>query len=182
MTGATGFVGANLTRDLIQQGCRVSAIVRDESKFRSILGSDCANRVNVLQGDLLDRASLANLNSQLERATGGLDVVVHTVGGGPLTSNRSLAAGIFDLNYKTTSNLIEILESSQKLGSLKLFVYFSSLAAMGVPDSNAARIRYDEASACNPVLPYEQAKFETETLLKEFANKRRVKTAVLRFP
>jgi len=182
VTGATGFVGADLTRELARQGCNVYAIVRDETKFRAILGSDCANRVNVLVGDLLDRASVRNLTTQVQNLANGLDVVVHTVGGGPLTSNRALASGIFDLNYKTTTNLTEILESSEKLGSLRLFVYFSSLAAMGMPNSNGDLVRYDEASPCNPVLPYEQAKLETETFLRGFANKHRVRTAVLRFP
>src|SRR5262249_22753016 len=83
---------------------------------------------------------------------------------------------------KTTTNLTEILESSGKVDSLRLFVYFSSLAAMGMPDSNGDRVRYDEASPCNPVLPYEQAKLETETFLRDFANKHGVRTAVLRFP
>ena len=171
-----------MTRELVRQGCTVYAIVRDERKFRAILGSDCSNRVNILKGDLLDSPSLESLTKQLENLASYLDVVVHTVGGGPLTSNRSLAPAIFDLNYKTTTNLIEVLETSRKLGSLSLFVYFSSLAAMGMPASNGDRIRYDEASPCHPVLPYERAKFETETFLKNFANKHRVKTAVLRFP
>jgi len=182
VTGATGFVGADLTRELVRQGHNVYAIVRDESKFRTILGADYANRVNILKGDLLDSVGLANLKKQLENLANPLNVVVHAVGGGPLTSNRSLAPGIFDLNYKTTANLIEILETSQKPGSLNLFVYFSSLAAMGVPNSNGDVVHYDEASSCNPILPYEQAKFETEMLLKGFANKHGVKTAVLRFP
>ena len=182
VTGATGLVGADLTRDLVRQGYNVYAIVRDETKFREILGSDYVNRVNVLVGDLLDRASLGNLKKQLESLAESFDVVVHTVGGGPLTSNRALAPGIFDLNYKTTTNLIEILETGEKFGSLRLFVYFSSLAAMGMPDSNGDCVRYDEASSCNPVLPYEQAKLETETFLRGFANKHGVRTAVLRFP
>jgi len=182
VTGATGFVGVDLTRELVRQGYSVYAIVRDERKFRAVLGDECAGRVNVLLGDLLDRTSLGNLTKQLQNLANNFDVVVHTVGGGPLTSNRSLAPGIFDLNYKTTANLIEVMETSQKLGSLRLFVYFSSLAAMGVPDANGDLIHYNEASACNPVLPYERAKFETEAFLRDFANKRRVKTAVLRFP
>ncbi len=182
VTGATGFVGANLTRELVQQGCKVYAIVRDESRFRSVLGSNYADRVSILKGDLLDSSDLGNLKKQLENLADNLDVVVQTVGGGPLTSNPALAPAIFDLNYRTTFNLIGILESSQKLRSLRLFVYFSSLAAMGMPESNGDRILYDESSSCNPVLPYERAKFETEVLLKEFANKHAVKTVVLRFP
>lgn len=181
VTGASGFVGANLTRELVRQGYKVYAIVRDESKFRSILGGEHAGSVTVLKGDLLDDSHLENLKSQLTKLE-DIDVVVQTVGGGPLTSNRSLAPGIYDLNLKTTTNLIRILEDSQKLTSTRLFLYFSSLAAMGMPEANEARIHYDETSACNPVLPYERAKFETETFLKDFSAQRGLKTVALRFP
>jgi nucleoside-diphosphate-sugar epimerase len=131
---------------------------------------------------LLDGSDLESLKRQLSKLEDKLDVVVQTVGGGPLTSNRSLAPAISDLNFKTTTNLIRILGDSQKLPSTKLFIYFSSLAAMGMPESNGARIHYDETSACNPVLPYERAKFETEAFLKDFADRRGLKTVALRFP
>lgn len=182
VTGATGLAGANLTRELVQQGYQVYAIVRDENKFRSILGDNYASRVHVLKGNLLDGSDLENLRDQLAKLEDNLDVVVQTVGGGPLTSNRSLAPAIFDLNFKTTTNLMRILEDSQKLSSTKLLVYFSSLAAMGMPTSNGASIRYDETSACNPVLPYERAKFETEAYLEGFACKHGLRTVALRFP
>jgi len=182
LTGASGFAGTHLTRELVQQGHQIHAIVRDENKFRSALGENYADRVYIQKGDLLDPSAITNLKGQLAKLEDNFDVVIQTVGGGPLTSNRALAAGIFDLNYKTTTNLIRVLEDSGKLSSTSLFVYFSSLAAMGMPESNGTRIHYDETSACNPVLPYEQAKFETEAFLKDFANKHKCKTVVLRFP
>lgn len=182
VTGASGFAGANLTRELVQQGHKVYALVRDPNKLLSALGSGHAERVSMLTGDLLDRVDLENLQNQLAKLEDNLDVVVQTVGGGPLTSNRSLAARISDLNYKTTTNLMAILEGSSKLSSTTLLVYFSSLAAMGMPESNGATIHYNETSPCNPVLPYEQAKLETETFLKDFANQHNVRTVVLRFP
>ena len=182
VTGATGFAGTSVTRELVKQGCKVYAIARDDQKLRRLLGSDDADGVCILKGDLLVSADLENLKNQLENMVGNLDVVVHTVGGGPLTSNRAFAPSISDLNYKTTRNLVSILEGSQKLRSLRLFLYFSSLAAMGIPKASGDRILYNETSACNPVLPYEQAKFETESYLKELANQHRFKTVVLRLP
>lgn len=182
VTGATGFAGAIITRELVQRGYKVYAIARDEGKLRSLLGSSDADRVSILRGDLLVSADLENLGNQLKNMVGNLDVVVQTVGGGPLTSNRAFASSIYDLNYKTTCNLVSILEGSQKLRSLRLFLYFSSLAAMGLPSGSGDRILYNETTACNPVLPYEQAKFGTESYLKELANKHRFKTVVLRLP
>jgi len=182
LTGASGFAGTHLIREFVGLGHKVYPVVRDENKFRSVLEEDYAGRVCVLKGDLLDGSATANLKGQLAKLKEDIDVVVQTVGGGPLTSNRALAPGIYDLNYKTTTTLIGALEQSGRLSSIKMFVYFSSLAAMGIPESNGACIHYDEESACNPVLPYEQAKFETEVFLKGFASRNKCKTVVLRFP
>ena len=182
VTGATGFAGANVTRELVKQGYKVYAIARDEKKMHRLLGGDYADRVTILKGDLLVSADLESLEKQLASMIDKLDVVVQTVGGGPLTSNPALAPGIFDLNYKTTSNLVGILENSQKLGSLRLLLYYSSLAAMGLPSTSGNQILYNESSACNPVLPYERAKFETESFLKELTSRYGFKTVVLRFP
>jgi nucleoside-diphosphate-sugar epimerase len=182
VTGATGFAGASITRDLVDKGCRVFAIARDEQKLRSLLGSTHGEGVKILSGDLLRSADLESLETQLRNLSDKLDVVVHTVGGGPLTSNRAFAGGIFDLNCKTTSNLAGLLERSGKLKSLRLFVYFSSLAAMGLPNATGNEILYDERSTCKPVLPYEQAKLQAETCVDGLAQNHGLKTVILRFP
>ncbi|MBI3297419.1 MAG: NAD-dependent epimerase/dehydratase family protein [Elusimicrobia bacterium] len=54
VTGATGFVGANLARLLLAKGLRVRALARPNSDRRGLKGLD----VEVVEGDLLDKASL----------------------------------------------------------------------------------------------------------------------------
>jgi nucleoside-diphosphate-sugar epimerase len=104
------------------------------------------------------------------------------IGGGPLTSNRRFAAEIVALNYQTTVNLMRLLQATRKLDSLSLFVYFSSLAAMGIPGSISDTIVYSESTSCNPVLPYEEAKLKTEEFLEETTRQANFKTVILRFP
>jgi nucleoside-diphosphate-sugar epimerase len=182
VAGATGFAGASVTRELSKQGYKVYTIARDAEKLRQILGTEYADSVTILKGDLLVSADLETLEKQMTSMIGQLDVVVQTVGGGPLTSNSALGPDIYDLNYKTTSNLVGILERSQKLQSLRLLVYYSSLAAMGMPTASGDQIIYTESNGCNPVLPYECAKLETESFLKVIASRSGFKTVVLRFP
>jgi nucleoside-diphosphate-sugar epimerase len=180
VTGASGFVGADLTKKLLDEGYTVFAVVRSQKKLARTLPSSYLDRVTVLEGDLLVDADLTKLQHQLQDMTGNLDMVLDLAGGGPLTANNKVQS--FNTNFKTTSNLIQILENSKKLSSITLFVYYSSLAAMGLPGVAGDRILYNENTVCNPVLPLERGKLESESFLKELASKYGFKTVVLRFP
>ena len=182
VTGATGFVGSRLIRTLIDRGYETYAIARSAEKLIEIVGRDPGDRLTILEGDLLKDADIAQLERDFATQAKALDFVIHLVGGGPLTSNNAFAKEITDLNYTATANLLRILEKAYKLSSISLFVYFSSLAAMGMPISKEHRILYSEATACNPVLPYETAKLDTETLLREAAMQYNLKTLILRLP
>ena len=182
VTGATGFVGSRLIRTLIGRGYETYAIARSAEKLIEIVGRGPGDRFTILEGDLLKDADIAQLERDFATQAKDLDFVIHLVGGGPLTSNNAFAEEITDLNYTATANLLRILEKTYKLSSISLFVYFSSLAAMGMPISKEHRILYSEATVCNPVLPYERAKLDTETLLREAAMRYNLKTLILRLP
>src|SRR3954471_2399819 len=66
VTGATGKVGSRLTRRLAQRGDRVSALVRDRARAADLR----ADRIELVEGDLLDADSLA-------AAVRSVDAVVH---------------------------------------------------------------------------------------------------------
>jgi UDP-glucose 4-epimerase len=182
VTGATGFVGSRLIRTLIDRGYETYAIARSAKKLIEIVGRGSGDRFTILEGDLLKDADIAQLTRDFTTQTKDLDFVIHLVGGGPLTSNNAFAKEIIDLNYTATVNILRVLEKAGKLSSITLFVYFSSLAAMGMPISKEHRILYSEAIACNPALPYEIAKLDTETLLRETAMRYNLKTLILRLP
>lgn len=55
LTGATGFVGAHLARQLVDQGWRVTALVRSGTSLRDLEGLD----LDVREGDITDADSLA---------------------------------------------------------------------------------------------------------------------------
>jgi dihydroflavonol-4-reductase len=69
VTGATGFIGSHLVRELVVAGHDVRALVRPHADRRGLAGVD----VRVCQGDLFDGDSL-------RRATRGCDTVFHTAG------------------------------------------------------------------------------------------------------
>ncbi len=109
VTGATGFVGVHLIRKLLKEDFSVFAIARDEKRLLELLGKIPYDRLVILRGDLLSTADLERLSHDLQNRVGDLHVVIHLVGGGPLTSNKNLAPQVFDLNYTTTANLVRSL-------------------------------------------------------------------------
>src|SRR4051812_3966808 len=57
VTGATGFVGSNLTRLLLEKGCDVRVLVRKGSDRRNLPASAGAS-LQVFEGDLRDADSV----------------------------------------------------------------------------------------------------------------------------
>lgn len=69
MTGATGFIGSALARELVESGHEVTAVVRDPAAARDLAGRG----VRLERGDVGDVGSLA-------RAFAGADGVFHVAG------------------------------------------------------------------------------------------------------
>ena len=68
VTGATGLLGNNLVRELVQRGHRVKALARSLSKAREQLGG---LDIDLVEGDLTDVPAF-------KAALAGVDVLFHT--------------------------------------------------------------------------------------------------------
>ena len=55
VTGAAGFIGANLVHELVARGHRVKALVRPNGDLRGLVGAEC----ELIEGDINDRTKLA---------------------------------------------------------------------------------------------------------------------------
>ena len=109
ITGATGFIGGELTRQLVAQGHKVVALVRSPAADLATLG------VTLHQGDITDRASL-------RAGMTGVDGVFHVAAWYKLGSpDRAVAERV---NVEGTRNVLEMMREL----SIPRGVYTSTLA------------------------------------------------------
>lgn len=127
ITGISGRIGANLAKELVQQGHTVRGLIWPRDPRREKLSS---LRVELVDGDLTDRASV-------DRAVAGMDAIYHLgaafQGGGPFTNDE-----YFEINTRGTFNMLEAAHNRSE--HLKHFFYASSDALYrkyvpgGIPD------------------------------------------------
>lgn len=113
VTGASGYVGNNVVRRLVEMGRPVRALVRDMEKTRIRLG-DLASKVEIVQGDVMDRASL-------DKAMKGATSVIHLVA---IALERG-GATYEEVNYQGTINVVNAAEAA----GIKRFINMSQCGA-----------------------------------------------------
>ncbi|MCH7637897.1 MAG: SDR family oxidoreductase [Bacteroidetes bacterium] len=117
VTGATGFLGATLTRQLVAGGHAVRILRREHSKLDLL--NDTANRLEHVIGDVTDYPSVL-------AAMEGVQHVYHAaayVGFG----GKKDEARLMDVNVRGTAN---VADAAREAGVMQM-VHVSSIAALG---------------------------------------------------
>ncbi len=150
VTGATGLIGSQLVRDLLQQDFEVNVLVRTPHKQPE----EIRKRVSVFQGDILDKKSINN-------AMHGCNAVFHLAAfAGVWTKDKMIP---YEVNVTGTGN---ILEAALK-NDIGKVVYTSSAGTLSPSDGT---IPVDE----NTPMPesyntdYEITKRQAEQLCDEY--------------
>lgn len=128
VTGATGFIGANLVRELIAAGWDVLALHRASSSLKRIEGLPIETGVC----DILDRQAV-------ERALpSGVDALFHLAADPRITDRRTNAQT--RVNVEGTEN---VLAAALACG-IKRFIHTSSMSSFGIHEA-----RIDETTPSN---------------------------------
>ena len=133
VTGASGFIGANLAHELAARGHRVKALLRPGSNLRGLEGAEFER----VEGDLEDRA-------RLKAAMGGCEWCFHVAASYHLwlRDYRPMYAA----NVEGTRNVIEAAGGA----GCAAIVYTSTVGCIGLPDrANGGGMPSDETT---PVL------------------------------
>jgi nucleoside-diphosphate-sugar epimerase len=143
ITGATGFLGSFIVKELIKQNINIKALVRKTSNLKRIKGLN----IEIIYGDL------DNENS-LKEGVKNSDIIIHCA-----ALKRGKKEDFYKSNEKGTRNLIEATKNE----NIKQFIYISSIAAMGPSDD----VPLTEEDECKPISLYGKSKLEGEIILKE---------------
>lgn len=151
VTGANGFLGSWLTRELVNQGHDVYALVRPKSDISELQGVKC----KYLHGDVTD------VHSLLE-AFKGIDTVFHLAG--VVAYKKSDRAQMERVNVQGTQNVVEVCREHK----VRKLVYVSSVVAVGAgytPDQ--VMNENSEYNIHDLDLGYFETKHEAEKIVKK---------------
>jgi dihydroflavonol-4-reductase len=152
VTGATGFVGSHVARQVVNAGQSVRALVRHGSNLEALAGL----QVEYFEGDLRDASSL-------ERAMQGMRRVFHVAADYRLWTPRP--EEIYQNNVEGTRKL---LGAAQRAG-VERIVYTSTVATIAVPRHGALPNEDTHASLDEMIGHYKRSKFLAEEVAIEAA-------------
>jgi nucleoside-diphosphate-sugar epimerase len=159
ITGAGGFIGSFLLKELVRRGYSVRTLFlpdEDATEAQQL-------KAEIVPGDLTKPETLEGISD-------GIDIVFH------------LATRVLDWGSKKTFQRVmvdgtrNLLEESR--GKIKRFVYFSSLAALGLGQDV---VGLDEDAVRNTCgIPYCDTKIEAEDLVTSFCNEHGMAYTIIR--
>ena len=153
ITGAAGFIGANLTRKLIKTGNEINILIKETSNLWRI--NDVVSNCNVHKIDLKKVEDVRNVVKEVNP-----ELVYHCAGHGIYPSQKN-SAEIFSTNILGTFNLLDALNENNNLHRLvNLGSFFEYLT--------------------NPTDPYTISKITQTKLAEHFFKEKKLPIITLR--
>ena len=151
VTGATGFIGASIVRELLADGREVRVLVRASSNLANLTGLD----VDIRQGDLLD-------SDCLRQGLKGCDVLYHAAADYRLWTRNP--EEMYRTNLGGTTAVMEAALASD----VSRVVYTSSVGTLGNSGNDTPGTEETKVSLADMVGPYKKSKFLAEREVERF--------------
>lgn len=139
VTGATGFIGSNLVKYLIERGYEVRVFVRNFQKAKNIFG----DRVEIVKGVFQNK-------EDVQKAVKDVDIVIHLAGVVKLKPKEE----VWESNFLTTKYLLEECKRVEK------FIFSSTIDVYG-----PLKVFATEEHPLNPIDVYARSKVEAEKVV-----------------
>jgi len=156
VTGATGFLGGWLVKELVERGARVVALVRDAAPRSMLVRDHLVSRIDVVRGSLADRSLLRRVMCEYEIST-----VFHLGAQALVGVARADPIGTLEANVAGTWNVLEAARHSP----IHTLVAASSDKAYG-PSPN---LPYVETHPMEGRYPYDVSKSCADLICRMYA-------------
>ncbi len=156
VTGATGFIGANLVHELVARGHRVKALVRSTSDVRGLLGAS----YETVQGEV-------NQGERLREAMRGCDWCFH------VAASYHLWLPDYRPMYAANVDGTRTVLTSAAAAGCRRIVYTSTVGCIGLPKEIEGRLSpSDEATPVSEAQMsnhYKRSKWQAEQVALQLA-------------
>jgi dihydroflavonol-4-reductase len=150
VTGATGFLGSHVARQLFSRGAELRLLVRPTSRIDNIADLSAERVV----GDLRDSESL-------KRGMSGCEFVFHVAADYRLWTRNGQE--LYDSNVEGTRNVLAAARDS----GVRRVIYTSSVATMGFGNNGRLTDEKTPVTLSNMIGDYKRSKFMAEQLVIE---------------
>jgi len=154
VTGATGFVGANVARLLVADGYRVRVLARPSSSLEALSGCP----VEIFRGNILDPETLAP-------ALAGCGLAFHVA-----ADYRLWAKDAGEIYRNNVDGTRTVLEACERAGVGRV-VYTSSIGTIGHPRDGGPGTETTPVALTDMIGDYKRSKFLAERVAEEFASR-----------
>ncbi len=158
VTGANGFIGSNVVKRLLEEGCEVNVLVRKTSDLKFLKGLD----VNYFYGDI-------TLQHTITPAVNGVEKVIHVAG---LAADWGPYHIFEDVNLIGTVNVARESETA----GVNRFVYISTVAFHGFGKTGMT----EDSPVAKNLIPYARTKYMAEHWLWGFAREAKMEITAVR--
>ena len=169
VTGATGMVGYWLVKDLLAEGARVVALVRDPDPQSGFYRSGDYRRTSIVQGSIEDFATMERAINENE-----IDTLFHLAAQPIVSVAHRYPLPTFEANIRGTYNLLEASRIHSNL--VKRVVIASSDKAYGEHKD----LPYTEEMALQGKHPYEVSKSCADLITQTYHHTYGLPVAILR--
>ena len=154
ITGATGFIGASIVRELLKDGREVRALVREGADTSNLAGLD----LEFWRGDLRD-------NQSLLQGLKGCDVLYHAA-----ADYRLWTVDPSDMYRTNVDGTVAILGAALE-NDLSRVVYTSSVGTLGNPGDGTPGTEMTPVTLADMVGHYKKSKFLAEKEAEKFVSR-----------
>lgn len=154
VTGADGFIGSHVAKELVNKGAEVTTIIRDIKKRSNVDILGLKSKINIIHGDIIDFECCERTINEY-----GIEFCFHIAAQTIVGIANKSPLSTFESNIKGTWSLLEACRLSK---SIKGMIVASSDKAYGQQE----KLPYKEGFPLNGYFPYDASKVCTEVLAR----------------